>query len=116
MDVERIAGGDPVELLGIDPGIARETLDTGPAERFERQLAKDGQRGHAAEDPGDARFPAVAVPMGDEQQYRTRLDPSGKEGQEIERGLIGPLDVFDDQDPHRPDRHPLQQPATELAS
>ena len=43
VDVEGIAGGDPVELPGIDPGISREALDTGRRARPHCSLVIAGE-------------------------------------------------------------------------
>ena len=103
MDVERVAGGDPVELPDIDPGVDREAFDAGPAERFSGSCRRTGSEAT----PPRIRSTLGASPSPSRWVTSSRTGSAsirlGQEGQEIERGLIGPLDVFDDQDPQRPE-------------
>ena len=75
-----------------------------PGDRFQRQRPQaephDVRAGHIAE--GDAQRVTrtdLVVTVGRDQQGARGGQPSGQEPQEVERGVICPVHVFDDEHP-----------------
>src|SRR5690349_17635615 len=53
----------------------------------------------AQHDPQRMGSADLLVAVGTDEQYPGRTEPSGEEGQEVQRRLVGPVQVVDDQDP-----------------
>ena len=95
-DEEGVAAGPSVEFLGVDIASGGETTDGVHGERADgepvdgrgrRKVAQHGAQGMA--------WSYLVVTVGDHHQGGDRIQPTAKEPEQIERGLVGPVGVLD---------------------
>ena len=112
-DVERVAAG------GLDDALLGHVVDRGIAQQVRDDLAALG-RGQRLERHAPPWRGIAAIPVGMVlEQFRARraddddrcLDRIGEVRDEVEEGLLGPMEVVDDDDQRPAGRDRLDQPA-----
>jgi hypothetical protein len=95
-DEERVARREAVEFVDVDVGPLREPRHRLPGQgrephprhgRRRREVAQDGPQWVSGTD-------LVAAVRRDHQRARA-ADPAAEEAQEVERGVVGPMDVLE---------------------
>ena len=95
-DEERVAAGDGVQPGGVALGVARERLDRGRRERRGLDPVERGA-GEGAERPAHLGPVGERVGAAGEDQAAARGgEPAREQRQQVERGVVGPVDVLDD--------------------
>ena len=98
-DVKGVAARGVVEGPGGAPGAARELGDRRGAQRPQVDAADHGRR-QLAERAAQAVAGRVG-PERDHQRSGGRADPAPEECEQVERALVGPVQVLDHQHPRR---------------
>jgi hypothetical protein len=95
-DEERVAGGALVQLRGIGSGCRRQRGDRGRGQAGELQPG-DGSdpRKLAEHDPQRVGAGHLLVSVAGDHQRRHLVDAAGEEPHDVERGLVGPVDVLE---------------------
>ena len=114
-DEERVAGGRPVQRFVIDrrrPGerghrLGRQRRQRHALRRAAGQLAED--------DPQRVGSIELVVAIGRQHQRRQRLDAASEQAHDVERGLVGPVEVLEHDDARRPAAQLARQRRDELA-
>jgi predicted nucleotidyltransferase len=99
---ERIAARVPVELVGIQVRRLGKLGDGRRRERLDLQTADDLVRRELAEhDPERMGAVDLVVAVAGENERGDRLEPSRQQPEDVERRLVGPVDVLEDEDRRR---------------
>jgi hypothetical protein len=97
-DEERVAGGLAVELVGVDAVRLGELRDRPRREREELHPPDRPARCQLSEhDPERMRTVQLVVAVAGHDQGRHRLHPAGEQPQDVERRLVRPVHVFEDE-------------------
>jgi hypothetical protein len=98
-DEERVARGTLVEQVGIDGGIARERRDRVTREPAQFQPAHGPGAGQLTEQRPQRMGPVhLLVAIGDGEQQWQRAHTPADEPHDVERRLVGPVQVLQNQD------------------
>ena len=100
--VERVAGGPAMQLGGVDADRAGQLGHPLGGERRQRQSRRRAAGQLAEDDPQRVARIELVVAIGDEHQRGEPLDAPGEQAQDVERGLVGPVEVLEDDDVRRP--------------
>ena len=104
-DEERVPGGQPVQLVGICGARIGEDADGAARERPHPDAANAGNRGQASEDDAKGIVPAeFVVAIRHDEERSKPFDPAGDETNDVERGLVCPVDIFQQDDRRREPR------------
>ena len=96
---ERVPRGQPVKLVGICEVRIGEYADSVARQRPHPDAADSVNRGQASEDDAKRVGPAkLVVAIRRDDQRIEPLDPAGEEPNDVERALVGPVDVFQHDD------------------
>ena len=101
-DEERVARRPAVHVVGVDVVTLDEPGDGRAAQRSQLQAAGVGRRHEVAENRPQRMVDGHRVAVGQHQEQRQGRDPAGEEPHEVQRRLVTPVQVFDDQDVRRP--------------
>ena len=94
--VERVAAGEPVKLPGVDVIAGRELGDGRGRERFDGETRQTGHAGQVAQhDPQRVLSAHRLLAVGDHHQRRHGFDPPPEHAHHVERGLVGPMNVLE---------------------
>ena len=96
-DEERVARGAAVDVDRVEPVSVEERGDRGPAQRGQLQPARVRRADEVAEDRAERVVGAERVAVRQHEQQRQRSDPAGEEPHEVERRLVRPVQVLDDE-------------------
>ena len=100
---ERISGRLTEELVGVHPVRLRERQDRVPRERWDLESAGRGPGCERAEHHPKRMCPIeLVVSVAEDDERGDRIDPSADQPDNVERRLIRPLDVVEDEDRRRP--------------
>jgi hypothetical protein len=107
-DKERVPPGPLVQRARVQPVRAGQHRHRLAGQGRQPQPAHQGRAGQVAgEQLHRVQRADLVVPVGDHQQDGGRTEPAGKEPEQVQGGLVGPVDVLD----HQHGRHPaLPQP------
>ena len=95
-----------MQRVGVRAAARAEPLHRSPAERRQRQPVMMDAR----HDPEQTRQRArLVVAEGEHQDGRQHLDPACGVGERVERGIVGPVDVLDDEQRRRLARELAEQ-------
>ena len=101
-DVERVAGRPAIQLAVVDARRSRERGDRVRGERSQRHPLR-GVTGELAEhDPQRVSAVELVVAVGRQHQRRDRLDAASEQAHDVQRGLVGPVQVLQHHDARRP--------------
>jgi hypothetical protein len=104
-DVERVAGRPAIQLPWSTPADPASAA-TASAESAGQRHPVCSVTGQLAEhDPQRMRAVELVVAVGREHQRRDRLDATGEQAHDVQRGLVGPVQVLE----HHDARSPLGQ-------
>jgi hypothetical protein len=96
-DEERVAVGRGEDPGRVDARVSGEAVDRTAAQRLQRQPLH-GLGGEGTEEPPQrVRVVDVVVPKGQDDHGSQRAQPSADVAQRVERGVVGPVHVLDDQ-------------------
>src|SRR5204862_7279931 len=98
-DEERMATRLAVELVSVDIAWLRELRDGDGRQRHELQSCGPLTRSELAEhDPQERRALELVVTVRTEDERRERLQPAAEQPQDVERRLVGPVEVLEHED------------------
>ena len=104
-DEERVPGGQPVKLVGICRARIGKDANGAAGERPHPDAANAGNRRQASEDDAKRIVPAEFVVAIRHDEKRSKpFDPAGDETNDVERGLVCPMDIFQQDDRRRDPR------------
>ena len=102
-DEEWVPGGLPMELVGVDAVRGRQLSNGLRGQGPQLEPEDPRARAQAAEDdPERVRPVELVVAIGGDSQCRDSLELAPQEAQDVERGLVGPVHVLEDEDRGRP--------------
>src|SRR6185436_4040895 len=93
-DVERVATRHVVDLAGGLAGACRERGDPFDGKRSENQALTRIAREIASEGGEACARCGLVIAERDDRENGRRADASHEKPQEVERGIIGPMDIF----------------------
>jgi hypothetical protein len=96
-DVEGVARGAPVDVVGVEATALEEPAHGRPAQRGQLQAPGVGGGDEVAEDRAQGVVDADGVAVRQHHQERQRRDPPGEEPHEVKRRLVAPVQVLHDQ-------------------
>jgi len=97
-DVKRVAAGQPVQRGGVEAASAGQHRHRFRRQRREADAPDAPIGGQVAEGQAEqVRRAQTFVPVGGQQQDRHVPDPPAEETQQVDGGLVGPVDVLHDQ-------------------
>ena len=97
-DEERVAGGPLVEIGRVEPAVRGEYSYRRGRQRQERQsTARRRAREIAEHTPQRVTRPDLVVAIGGEHQAARSIETPTEIAQQIERRVVGPVHVFEDQ-------------------
>ena len=97
-DEERVAGRAAVELLRVDAVQTRERGDRPRRQRREREPGQRRLRQLAERDAQRVVALELVVAVGDRDERRHRRDPACEQAEQVERRLVGPVQVLEHDD------------------
>jgi hypothetical protein len=98
-DEERVAERLPVEVLCVDTVRLRQHSDRSRRERLDPETADGLVRRHLAEDdPERVRAVELVVAVRGDDESGHGVHATGEEAQDVERGLVRSVHVFDHED------------------
>jgi hypothetical protein len=112
---ERVARRAAVELVGVDAVRLGELCDGVGRQSWKlaaRDVARPGQL--SEDDPQRVAKVELVVAIGAEHERRRRVGLPGQQPHDVEGGLVGPLQVLEDEDRRRAARELAQQRAGHL--
>ena len=100
--VERVAAGQPVQLLGLQAAVGRQHLHRPRRQRRQPDAPGVPLGGQIPQrDPQRIVGRQRVVPVGGDQQHRRVAQPPPDVPQQVERRVVGPVDVLDHHDIER---------------
>ena len=96
-DEERVAGRAGVHAGRVEAVPADELRNGRPAQRGELQPPRVRRADEVAQHRAQRVRGPDGVPVGQHEQQRQSGDAAGEEPDEVERGLVAPVQVFDDE-------------------
>jgi hypothetical protein len=98
-DEEGVACRLRVQVGRVDPKRGGELLDRTGRERMEADADDACSRRQVAEGPAERMRPLQLVgSVGNENESPEMLDPPSEQAEDVERRVVGPMDVLDDHD------------------
>ena len=96
---ERVSGRHAIEIVGIGAVWLGELRNSGTRERLELQAPDGGYRSETSEDDAKrVRGIELVVAVGRDDERWSVLDSSSDEPEDVERRLVGPMHVLEDED------------------